>query len=320
MISGIFGFTTMTYVVSIILAFIATVEFTRLFMDKLPRDQGRDFAHDGKLSAGKPRGAGIIFVLCFLGVALLFGRLSVEIILYFAVIFFCMLNGYLDDASKTPWGELVKGILDLCVAVAVAVIFLIFNKPVLTLSVFKVTFTLPVVVYGILIVVLVWAAINVTNCADGVDALSGTVGIITLLSIYILSKVLGNMDFAEYIPLFVSVLTAYLWFNATPSILMMGDGGSRTLGIFIAIAALKSGDPTMFIPLAIVLILDGGLGLFKVTVIRITKCKTFMNKIRTPLHDHARKLVNWSNAQTVYRFAIIQIVVSFIFLGLVVGL
>ena len=37
-------------------------------------DAGRDFAHAGKLSAGKPRGAGIIFILVFAAAALLFSR------------------------------------------------------------------------------------------------------------------------------------------------------------------------------------------------------------------------------------------------------
>ena len=35
-----------------------------------------------------------------------------------------------------------------------------------------------------------------------------------------------------------------------------------------------------------------------------------MKKIRTPLHDHVRKLWGWSNTQTVFRFAIIQIILS----------
>ena len=47
---------------------------------------------------------------------------------------------------------------------------------------------------------------------------------------------------------------------------MMGDAGSRAMGIFISIAALKSGSPLLYIPVALVLILDGGLGLVKVTL------------------------------------------------------
>ena len=48
----------------------------------LPRDGGRDFAVDGKLSAGKERGAGIIFVCSFIIVALLFVPISLEYAFY----------------------------------------------------------------------------------------------------------------------------------------------------------------------------------------------------------------------------------------------
>ena len=48
----------------------------------------------------------------------------------------------------------------------------------------------------------------------------------------------------------------------------MGDAGSRAIGIFIAFAFLKLHSPLLYIPLAIVLIIDGGLGLIKVSFMR----------------------------------------------------
>ncbi len=89
----------------------------------------------------------------------------------------------------------------------------------------------------------------------------------------------------------------------------MGDAGSRAIGVFISVVALKSGSPILYIPLAIVFILDGGLGLLKVALIRGFKIH-ILTKVRTPLHDHARKVLGWSNTQTVFRYAIIQTVVS----------
>ena len=93
-------------------------------------------------------------------------------------------------------------------------------------------------IFGILTVVLVWVSINVTNCSDGVDGLSGTLTIITLISLYMVDQIKG-MDpvFSHTILLFVICILAYLWFNATPSKLMMGDAGSRAMGFFISIAA-----------------------------------------------------------------------------------
>lgn len=57
--------------VGILFAFVATVAATAKLSDYLPKDAGREFAHDGKKSAGKPRGAGIIFVLAFAVAAVL---------------------------------------------------------------------------------------------------------------------------------------------------------------------------------------------------------------------------------------------------------
>ena len=90
----------------------------------LPRDMGRAFAHDGKLSAGKPRGAGIIFVFTFAIAAVLFAQMNVEIAIYLVLIIVEMLTGYFDDAAETPWGEYLKGFLDLAVAVVVALVYL----------------------------------------------------------------------------------------------------------------------------------------------------------------------------------------------------
>jgi phospho-N-acetylmuramoyl-pentapeptide-transferase len=225
-----------------------------------------------------------------------------------------MLTGFMDDCSKNPWGEYKKGFLDFLIALAVAVTFLSYNSNSITLALFNLTFTIPVIVFGLLIVVLVWASINVTNCTDGVDGLSGTLTIITLSSILIFDKI-GNLDsnFSFLIILFITVILAYLWFNANPSKLMMGDAGSRAMGLFIAIAILKTNSPLLYIPFAIVMILDGGLGLVKVFLLRFFKIR-MLTKIRTPLHDQARKNKGWSNTQTVFRFAIIQIMVSAIVL------
>lgn len=294
----------------ILFAFIVTVWATARLSRYLPKDAGREFAHDGKLSAGKPRGAGIIFVLAFVAAAFLFVPFSVETAIYLVLITICMMTGFLDDASKTPWGEYKKGFLDLCVAALVALTFLKYNSNVVELALFDVKFVLPPVVFALLTVILVWTSVNVTNCSDGVDGLSGTLTIITIMTIYIIDRIKGIEDsFSFMILLFAVCILGYLWYNATPSKLMMGDAGSRAMGLFISIAILKTGSPFLYIPVALVLILDGGLGLLKVSLLRFCKIHILKN-VRTPLHDHVRKVWDWSNTQTVFRFAIIQIILS----------
>ena len=294
----------------ILFAFVATVAATSKLQGLLPKDAGREFAHDGKLSAGKPRGAGIIFVLVFVVTALFFVPINAELVIYLLLMVVCMMTGFLDDASKTPWGEYKKGFLDLCVAALVAVNYLRYNDNVIDLAFVDVQIAIPPVLFAILTVILVWGSVNVTNCADGVDGLSGTLTIISIMTIYVVDRLRGTGGGVPYlILLFAVCILGYLWFNATPSKLMMGDAGSRSMGLFISIVILKTGSPLLYIPIALVLILDGGLGLVKVFLIRFLKIHILKN-VRTPLHDHVRKVWNWSNTQTVFRFAIIQIILS----------
>lgn len=294
-------------------------------MNRLPADEGRDYAVDGKLSRGKPRGAGVIFVTTFGIGVLLFAPFSIETYIYVGLIFLEMLTGYLDDRAKRPWGRVKKGLMDLGVALVLAVTYVWYNTSSILLgepwrlvpvNVFEgVRLNMPVWLLFVLIVAMVWMCINVTNCADGIDGLSGTLVIISTLSFYIADMAFDHFyGFTYVIMFFLVAVLAYLWFNAGPSILMMGDAGSRAMGIFVSIVALKSEYPFLIVPFAIVLILDGGLGLFKVTVIKLTRNKNFMKKLRTPLHDHVRKMIDpaWANNQVVMRFAIIQAIVSIV--------
>ena len=303
--------------IGVILAFAATVVALVAANSILPRDHGREFAVQGTLSAGKPRGAGVVFVPVFAFLCLIFTRLSWEMFFYLLLVVACMLTGFFDDASKVSWGRVKKGLLDLAIAIAVTIVFLCANGSDILLPISGSVIHIPVVIYAIFAIALIWMSINVTNCTDGVDGLSGTLVVITLGTFWILERLGGRVSsFSLSYPIFIACLLAYLWFNATPSILMMGDSGSRAMGLVIAIAAMTSRCPLFFIPAALVLILDGGLGLLKLTLIK-TAGIHIMKNIRTPLHDHVRKNLGWSNAQVVMRFAIVQLVVSAVFLYMV---
>lgn len=294
--------------IGILAAFAGTCFFISVCSKYLPKDMGRDFAVEGKKSAGKPRGAGLIFILVFAAATLLFVDLSVEICIYLILVTIEMFTGYFDDTAEKPWGELKKGLLDLLVAAAVTGTYLYYNSSTLIIGDLQVH--LHPALFAVCGIVLVWASINVTNCADGVDGLSGTLVIVTLGTFYIINRIMGTgTDIAFMVLLFMVCILGYLWYNATPSRLLMGDAGSRAMGVFISIIALKSGNPLLFIPAAFVLIMDGGLGLLKVSLIRVFKIRILKNTL-TPLHDHVRKKLEWSNTQTVFRFMIIQVVIS----------
>ena len=152
--------------------------------------------------------------------------------------------------------------------------------------------------------------INAVNCSDGIDGFCGSLTIVSLISVLAAGRLLrmdGNMNLL--IAVMVLTLLPYLWRNAEPSTMMMGDAGSRALGLFLCICILKSGNILLTVPLCFMLCLDGLLGIAKVSLIRFLHINAFKN-IRTPLHDHFRKNKGWSNSQVIFRFCIIQTVIS----------
>lgn len=308
--------TTLVLLVPMLCSFLIAFFSLKFFKRILPKDQGRAFAVNGALSEGKPRGAGIIFVTSFTLCTALFYPLDIENIIYLVLVYAAMLSGYFDDAAETPWGNLKKGLIDLVISLGIAFTYYFYNGSQVKLYITDSTFTIPAPLFIILAGVLVWTAINVTNCTDGVDGLCGSLVMTVLLPLALMVTKSGAADMLLPMIMFVT-LAAYLWFNCSPSQMLMGDAGSRALGVFLAVMFLKTAAPFAFIPMAIVIILDGGLGLLKLSFRRFLKIKNFIEGIRTPLHDHARKNKGWSDTQVVIRFTILQIIVNLCFMAFV---
>ena len=291
----------------------------RLFKNILPKDKGRDFALNGKLSEGKPRGAGLLMITSFVVTAAIFVPLSLENIIYIGFIYLEMLSGYLDDSATIPWGRMKKGLIDLVVSIGISTTYCIYNTPKVDLAILGISFTLPTVLYIILGAALVWAAINVTNCSDGVDGLCGSLSIISLATVFVLMlNIDANDDFKLLILAAILMLIAYLWYNTSPSLMLMGDAGSRAIGVLLAISAMKLGSPLLFIIFAFMLIMDGGLSLLKISCIKFLGLKNFMKNTRTPIHDHMRKNKDWSDTQVVVRFSIVQGIISLALIGFLI--
>ncbi len=319
---------------------------------QLPGDRGKMLAADGgRVSVGKPTGAGWLVALIILPVILLvipldprqpagyFWQMGALTCLYLAMWF-----GYLDDKSELPWSEWRKGLLDVVVAV-LAAMCLCHGAPVnMWLPVLKTVVIAPVWLYVPLAAGLLWFTMNATNCTDGVDGLAGS---LTLLSLFALAAllygVIGYRPLANYLLLphnpegaswailvatVAGALAGYLWHNAEPSRVLMGDAGSRMLGLLVGVAVLVAGNPFLIFVVSPVVLVNGGTGLLKLILLRALKRVGFdvtppnraapdtlagqhvivraLHAVRFPLHDHCRKNLHWSNAQVLMRFVLIQ--------------
>ena len=289
-----------------LLAFALTALMDSMFRERLPHDHGRAFAVNGELSKGKARGSGLIFVLCIALVTLAVIPFRVEYLIYTALLIASMLSGYFDDAADTAWNEYKKGLIDFVIAVVAGVTYLNFNGT--GVQLLNWAFSIPYPVYLLLIVVLIWASINVVNCTDGVDGLSASLAVVSI-GTFLLAYWEELGEYATAGVIFIGALLAYLWSNAKPSTPLMGDAGSRAMGFFLAILALKSNHPFAFLLAALVFIVDGSLGILKISFKRFLHV-SILKKTLTPLHDHVRKRMGWSDEQVVARWLILQAVAS----------
>ena len=107
----------------------------------------------------------------------------------------------------------------------------------------------------------------------------------------------------------------YLWHNAYPSKVLMGDAGSRALGFFIGVCVMVGGNPFLILATSTIMSINGGMGLLKVALLRFFHIRIF-NDIRFPLHDEMRKKRGWSPTQVLIKFVIMQLLITVALIGI----
>ncbi|MBR5730339.1 MAG: phospho-N-acetylmuramoyl-pentapeptide-transferase [Firmicutes bacterium] len=298
--------------VSCIAAFVLTPLLIKAFSSKLPRDHGREFAVAGERSKGKLRGTGVIMMPLFAVIWIIAGGFSVPVICFGVIMILAMITGYLDDRAETPWSELKKGIADLIECLLAAAVIVAFEPEAVCLDFMGSSVQIAKPLYIVLAAFFLWLMINAFNCTDGIDGLLSGLTINSMAAACACAFILGKLD-KVMVPgvVMTGILLGYLVLNTEPSKALMGDAGSRPLGLFVGILFLRMGNALLAVPLCIIILLDGLLGLLKLAVLRVFKGSRFMSGIRTPLLDHLRKNEGLSNAQVRSVFNLVQALVSF---------
>lgn len=291
----------------------------------LPRDRGRENTPDPDQAQGKPTGAGAVFVPVFLVTSLVVVPWEWAHLGVLAAAAAALITGYLDDRSNLPWGEYRKALFDLTIALVAAGSLCQFQSVEVWLPFYTPSWDAPVWAYLLIATPLLWISINATNCTDGVDGLSGSLMVLAYFFLgALLYLVVGHQEIAPYLliphePLganwgvmafaFVGPLAGYLWFNAHPSQCLMGDAGSRPLGLMLGVLVLAAGNPFLIVVVGGVVLVNGGTGLVKVALLRFFKIGIFRS-IRFPLHDHCKANLGWSPTQILIRFVLLQAILT----------
>jgi len=291
---------------------------------RLPTDRGRAFAVNAEMSVGKPISAGLIFVSIFCVASAVFVPFGARCLYTLPCVVVAMLVGYFDD-KRGGFSEYQLAVFDLVIALTAAMVICGMSTTNIWLPGFKGVIPLSPWLAVPLATGLIWLSINATNCSDGVDGVSGS---LTATAIMILGgllyAVIGNEIVAGHlnIPvnreganwaimafLMVGCVAGYLWYNAAPSQVLMGDAGSRPLGLLIGMLVVATNNPLFLLLVGSVILLNGATGLAKVALLRFFGVKVLAG-VRFPLHDHCRKELNWSNTQVLVRFMLLHLGIS----------
>jgi phospho-N-acetylmuramoyl-pentapeptide-transferase len=287
----------------------------------LPRDRGRAHAVDAQQSQGKPVGAGTIFIPIYLVICLLVLPFEFRFLEILGCVLLAMLQGFLDDRSERGWNEYTLGAMDLGISLLGAMVICQLHSFELWLPLIKTPVTVFPWIFVPLATLVIWLTINATNCTDGVDGLSGSLSALAFINLGgILYGIVGHQVIARYLLVphypdgafwglmafvMAGCLAGYLWHNAHPSAVLMGDAGSRPIGFLLGTLVLACGNPFLIFVVAGVVLVNGATGLLKVALLRFFKIGIF-KRVRYPLHDHLRQTKGWSNTQVLVRFMLLQ--------------
>jgi phospho-N-acetylmuramoyl-pentapeptide-transferase len=188
------------------------------------------------------------------------------------------------------------------------------------------------IIYVTVVIIIITAVSNGANITDGIDGLAaGTSGIIAI-TIAVFAYVSGRIDFSNYLNImyipnlgelvifctaFVGACLGFLWYNAYPAQVFMGDTGSLTLGGVIAVLALAVRKELLIPILCGIFLVENLSIMIQVSYFKYTKKKYGEGRrifLMSPLHHHYQKK-NIHEAKIVTRFWIVGILLAMITLA-----
>jgi phospho-N-acetylmuramoyl-pentapeptide-transferase len=159
---------------------------------------------------------------------------------------------------------------------------------------------------------------NAVNFTDGMDGLAGIISASAFAAYGIIAYLQGQVYLVQFCFAMVGACFAFLWFNAHPAQLFMGDTGSLPLGAALAVVALMTGQWLILPIIAIVPVAEVLSVMIQVSYFKLTKRLYGEGRRilrRSPLHYHF-ELGGWSETQVVQRFWLVGILASMIGIAL----
>lgn len=171
------------------------------------------------------------------------------------------------------------------------------------------------IIYIPIAVVIIAGTANAVNIADGLDGLAGILAATAYLAYGIIAFFqLGSDNFiTTFCIIVVGACFAFLWFNAKPAQMFMGDVGSQALGGALGVVALLTNQWLILPIIAVVPIATMVSSSLQVIYFKLTGGKRLFKM--APLHHHF-ELIGWSETQIVQRWWLIAILSAMVGISL----
>ncbi len=170
------------------------------------------------------------------------------------------------------------------------------------------------IVYLPVAVLIIVGFSNAVNLTDGLDGLAGIITASAFACYGIIAFLQGQTYLMQFCFVMVGACFAFLWFNAHPAQLFMGDTGSLALGATLGVVALMTGQWVILPLIAIVPVAEALSVIIQVVSSQLSR--RFLGEDirpfkRTPLHHHF-ELSGWSETQIVQRFWLVGILAGMV--------
>ncbi|HEY54489.1 MAG TPA: phospho-N-acetylmuramoyl-pentapeptide-transferase [Caldilineae bacterium] len=167
-------------------------------------------------------------------------------------------------------------------------------------------------------VFIIVATANSVNLTDGLDGLAGSIAAVCFAAYGFIAYLQGQVWLAAFCFTTVGALFAFLWFNAYPAQLFMGDTGSLALGATLGVVALMTGQWLLLPIIALPFVAEALSVIIQVLSAKLSR--RFLGRdIRpfkmSPLHHHF-ELGGWSETQVTQRFFLIGLLASMLGIAL----
>jgi phospho-N-acetylmuramoyl-pentapeptide-transferase len=186
--------------------------------------------------------------------------------------------------------------------------------------------------YLVLIIVVLLGATNAVNLTDGLDGLAISITFIAMTALTAFTYLSSDARWAGYLDLthrpeaaelsvfcgaMAGASLGFLWFNAPPAEVFMGDVGSLAIGGAVGTIAVLTKNEVMLVMVGGVFVLEALSVMLQVSVFKMTKRTSGVGRRvfkMTPLHHHF-EMVGWKESKIVFRFVILAILFALLSLS-----